>query len=278
MYSSRGILAQVDPSVFAALAEPNRRRILEFLGESPRSVGEVAAHLELRQPTATKHLQALEKAGLVSIHPLGRRRIYALERAALSELRDWAEGLSAAAPSDDVLTAYEQAIRLEHARTAAGDRSPRVLEFVRTVGASPAEVWRYWTEPHLVRQWWAPDHFWVAEAEVVPVLGGALSIVMAEPDGTRHAATGRFLELEAARELRFEMSPLGPDGAPLFSTTHDLAFAPGADGTGEPTTLLAMAVVIEGGSAGAEATLAGIEIGWGQTLDRLVGLIDDSRA
>ena len=67
----------MDPAVFAALAEPNRRRILEFLGESPRSVGEVAGAVGLRQPTATKHLQALERAGLVDNARLQGERLRA---------------------------------------------------------------------------------------------------------------------------------------------------------------------------------------------------------
>jgi DNA-binding transcriptional ArsR family regulator len=60
--------------LLAALAEPNRLRIVELLADAPRPVGEVATALGLRQPQATKHLQTLERAGLVTMQPLGRRR------------------------------------------------------------------------------------------------------------------------------------------------------------------------------------------------------------
>ena len=52
-------------TVLVALAEPNRLRIVELLGRQPRTVGEIAAALALRQPQVTKHLQTLEHAGVV---------------------------------------------------------------------------------------------------------------------------------------------------------------------------------------------------------------------
>jgi DNA-binding transcriptional ArsR family regulator len=73
----------VDVLVLAALAEPNRLRIVELLGEAPRPVGEIATALGLRQPQVTKHLQTLERAGLVRVHPLGQRRVYVLRRSPL---------------------------------------------------------------------------------------------------------------------------------------------------------------------------------------------------
>src|SRR4051812_40346415 len=100
----------MDLQPLAALAEPNRLRIVELLGAAPRSVGEVALELGLRQPQATKHLQTLERAGLVTMHPLGQRRIYALRREPLRELRAWLERLDADHPSEDALVAYQRAI------------------------------------------------------------------------------------------------------------------------------------------------------------------------
>lgn len=260
----------MDPDVFAALAEPNRRKMLEFLGESPRSVGEVAGAIGLRQPTATKHLQALERAGLVTAHPLGRRRIYALERPALLALRDWADGLAGAVPSDGALTAYARALREEEDRAAAGTAAdPREMELEQRFALAPAELWDWWTDPVRVAQWWAPDHFTVAEAEVDPRVGGALNVVMAEGDGTRHRADGRFLALDRPRALAFEMGPLGPTGEPLFRSTHQLAFTQAASGA----TRLAMRITVDDIVPGAESALAGMRIGWGQTLARLAALL-----
>ena len=90
----------MDAQLFSALNEPNRLRIVELLNSAPRSVGEVAAQLGLRQPQTTKHLQTLQRAGLVTMHPLGQRRIYALRRERFRELLDWLETLAPESPSD----------------------------------------------------------------------------------------------------------------------------------------------------------------------------------
>src|SRR2546428_5247339 len=108
----------MDGAFLAALAEPNRLRIVELLNVAPRAVGEIASKLDLRQPQVTKHLQALERAGLVSMHPLGQRRIYALRREALRELQQWVAGFAADHPSEDVLVRYQAAIEAERALTA----------------------------------------------------------------------------------------------------------------------------------------------------------------
>ncbi len=65
--------------IAAALGDSARWRIVELLAERPRSVGELAESTGLRQPQTTKHLQTLARAGLVTVSPLGQRRIAAVE-------------------------------------------------------------------------------------------------------------------------------------------------------------------------------------------------------
>ncbi len=77
--------------VFAALAEPHRRRILAMLRDGERPAGEIVEGLGISQPGASKHLKALRTAGLVSARLAGRRRLYRLEPAALAELDAWLE-------------------------------------------------------------------------------------------------------------------------------------------------------------------------------------------
>jgi uncharacterized protein YndB with AHSA1/START domain len=164
-----------------------------------------------------------------------------------------------------VLTDYRAALEAERAR---GPRTDRELRIERTLPARPAEVWRAWTSADSVRRWWAPRHFTVADCAVEPVAGGRLGIVMAEGDGTRHRAEGRFLELTRPRALSFELAPLGPGGTPLFSASHDLRLDPRG---GE--TQLTMTIRVSGESAAAAAALAGMEIGWGQSLDTLEAVL-----
>ena len=75
--------------MYAALAEPTRRRILDLLREEERPVGELVALLGVAQPTVSKHLRALTEVGLVRMRPEGRRRIYALRAEPLLELDVW---------------------------------------------------------------------------------------------------------------------------------------------------------------------------------------------
>src|ERR1700754_4247115 len=69
-----------------ALADPARWRLVSLLAERPRPVGVLAQLAGARQPQTTKHLQALERAGVVISQRTGQRRIYALRPAPLREL------------------------------------------------------------------------------------------------------------------------------------------------------------------------------------------------
>ncbi|TME93850.1 MAG: winged helix-turn-helix transcriptional regulator [Chloroflexi bacterium] len=75
--------------ILSALAEPNRRQIVELLRRKPRAVGEIADRLGLRQPQVSKHLRVLSEAGLVQVRPLAQQRIYRLRAQPLKELDDW---------------------------------------------------------------------------------------------------------------------------------------------------------------------------------------------
>ena len=72
--------------IAAALGDTARWRMVELLAERPRSVGELAELTGLRQPQTTKHLQTLARTGLVTVFPLGQRRVYALEAEPLTAL------------------------------------------------------------------------------------------------------------------------------------------------------------------------------------------------
>lgn len=61
---------------FDALGDPHRRQILRVLGESPRSVREIADGLPISRPAVSRHLRLLKEAGLVTEQAHGTRRIY----------------------------------------------------------------------------------------------------------------------------------------------------------------------------------------------------------
>src|SRR3954471_1684970 len=78
-------------AIFTALAHPARRRILislNFAGGELRA-GAIARLFAHAWPTTTRHLQALEVAGIVRAERRGRTRVYRLEPKPLALARDW---------------------------------------------------------------------------------------------------------------------------------------------------------------------------------------------
>lgn len=65
-------------AALSALAEPNRRRIVELLRDGPMAVGTIADRAGLRQPQASKHLKVLGEKGVVDVTADANRRIYRL--------------------------------------------------------------------------------------------------------------------------------------------------------------------------------------------------------
>ncbi|HEV2344947.1 MAG TPA: metalloregulator ArsR/SmtB family transcription factor [Actinocrinis sp.] len=78
-------------AVMEALAEPNRRRIVELLLDGERSVNRLAADTGLAQPAVSKHLRVLRDAGLVEVRREAQRRLYRIRPAPLAELDAWLE-------------------------------------------------------------------------------------------------------------------------------------------------------------------------------------------
>ena len=82
--------------VFNAIAEANRRDILDLLLDGEKAVGTIVDDLSMSQPQVSKHLRVLSEVGLVTCRADGRRRLYSLEPERLRPFHDW-------------LTKYEQA-------------------------------------------------------------------------------------------------------------------------------------------------------------------------
>lgn len=77
--------------VFNAVAEPQRRQILDLLAQGEMSVNDIAAALGVRQPQASKHLRVLREVGLVSVREDGKQHFYQLHGAGLKPIYDWVQ-------------------------------------------------------------------------------------------------------------------------------------------------------------------------------------------
>jgi DNA-binding transcriptional ArsR family regulator len=71
-----------------ALGDPSRFAIVQCLAERPRAVGEIADELPISRQAVSQHLRVLKDAGLVADKAVGTRRVYRLNPAGVSALKD----------------------------------------------------------------------------------------------------------------------------------------------------------------------------------------------
>jgi len=80
-------MTNADP--FTAIADPNRRHILEDLRRSPKTVNDLAKTLPISRPAVSQHLKALLDCGLVDVKAEGTRRIYCVNRPGFDRMNIW---------------------------------------------------------------------------------------------------------------------------------------------------------------------------------------------
>lgn len=87
--------------VLKALADPNRRAIVELLAAEPLAVGELAERFPVSRPAISKHLRLLEEAGLVVPEQQGRRRLCTLDIGPARGVQRWLQQLGRRTPAAD---------------------------------------------------------------------------------------------------------------------------------------------------------------------------------
>ncbi|WP_199432799.1 metalloregulator ArsR/SmtB family transcription factor [Qaidamihabitans albus] len=262
--------------IASALADAARWRIVELLAERPRSVGELAELTGLRQPQTTKHLQALARAGLVTVFPLGQRRVYAVETAPLAalarRLRELVEATEAHEGERDVIARYRAAIETE---SAVADRERwadgRTFSFERVLAAPRDVVWRHWVDPDLLASWWTPPPMTVTDCALEPRAGGRAVLEYRDAEG-RYRSEGQVHTAKQPERLVFDLSVLDAAGAVSFSGHYDLTLTAAPNGTRLRLGLRITETAVE-----AVPYIAGIETGWGQVLDNLAGAVGASQ-
>jgi uncharacterized protein YndB with AHSA1/START domain len=143
------------------------------------------------------------------------------------------------------------------------------LEIVRVIDAPRERVWRAWTDPADLAKWWGPDMFTTPKCELDPRPGGKILVVMHGPAGTPFDVdmpmTGEFREVAAPERVVY-VSGAMPDekGVNLFETRTTVSLE---DAGGK--TKLTLRVEVLRASPGAEGPLAGMAMGWGQSVERL---------
>ena len=82
-------IAMTQPDAFMAIADINRRHLLEELRRGPKTVNELALGLPVSRPAVSQHLKVLLDTGLVSARSQGTRRIYAISNQGFLKLNIW---------------------------------------------------------------------------------------------------------------------------------------------------------------------------------------------
>ena len=81
--------AATNSDVFNAVAEPQRRAILDLLAADERPVGDIVAALAVAQSSVSKHLRVLRDVGLVDMRRDGRQIFYRTNAAGIRPLHEW---------------------------------------------------------------------------------------------------------------------------------------------------------------------------------------------
>jgi len=148
------------------------------------------------------------------------------------------------------------------------------LRFERVVPVAPRLVWRAWTQPDDLKQWFCPKPWRTTACEIDLRPGGAFRTTMEGPAGERFDNTGCYLEVLPNERLVWT-NALGPGFRPQAAGTPGFAFTAfvllAAEGSGTRYT----AMVMHEKPADREAHAAmGFEQGWGTALDQLVALAE----
>jgi uncharacterized protein YndB with AHSA1/START domain len=138
------------------------------------------------------------------------------------------------------------------------------LVLIRVFDAPRELVFKAWTDPKRVAQWWGPHGFTNPVCDLDARPGSAIRIHMRGPDGTVYPMTGVYQEVLEPERLVFTSAALDESGNPMFEVLTTVTFAE----QGGKTKQTLVARVIKS-SAKAAPYLAGMKAGWTQSLERL---------
>ncbi len=227
---------------FAALAEPNRFRIVELLRTGPRAVNDIGERLHLNQPQVSKHLRVLKEAGLVDVQARAQQRLYELRAKPLRELTTGgssATGVSGTNVSMNWISSSTSSRRgrspmatgrgneaaASTSDTTVERRSDRELVVFGTFNGPARIVFDAWTKPELLKRWWAPKSLGVTlfSCESDLRVGGGYRFVFGRDPKQAMAFSGTYTEVTPPTRLVWTQlfEPMRSTGEAIVTATFD---------------------------------------------------------
>mgnify|MGYP000847427179 FL=1 len=151
----------------------------------------------------------------------------------------------------------------------------------RIFAASRDRVWKAWTDPDLIAQWWGPAGFTAPVIEVDLREGGRYLFSMRSPVGQEFWSTGVYREIVPMERLVYTDSFADAEGNVVPASTYGMSedwpdeltvtvtFEDHGDGT---------KVILREAGAPAGEPLEQAEAGWNESLDKLAGVFGDGSA
>jgi len=143
------------------------------------------------------------------------------------------------------------------------------LTITRTFNAPINLVWAAWTDSELLKNWWGPKGFTNPVCNWDIKKGNKIFIEMKAPDGIVYPMDGEFGDIIEQEKIVFTSAALDKDGKRLFEVLNTITFIE----EGDKTKLILHFIFSNVKPEGAQH-IAGAEMGWNMSLDRLVNLLN----
>jgi uncharacterized protein YndB with AHSA1/START domain len=154
------------------------------------------------------------------------------------------------------------------ANKSAEPLADRELAITRTFDAPREILFKMWTDPNHMAQWWGPHGFTNPVCNLDVRAGGAIRIDMRGPEGTVYPMTGTFREIVRPQRLVFTAEALDQSGTVVLEVLNTVIF----EEKNGKTTLTLQARVTKVTGEGV-SYLEGMEAGWTQSLERLASQV-----
>jgi len=145
----------------------------------------------------------------------------------------------------------------------------------RVFNAPREKVWRAWTDPAELAEWWGPKGVTTPECRVDARVGGEIyAVMLAGPElgpmkGQRWPMQGVFKEVVENEKLVFANNAVAEDGTVLIEGETTVLF----EDTGVGKTKMTLIARGVGKAPEAPQMLAGMQQGWSESIDKLGMLI-----